>query len=54
MMLSEQHTMIRDAMREFSQQQLRPHASRWDKERHFPKEALQQLAQMGAFGVAVP
>jgi butyryl-CoA dehydrogenase len=53
MMLSEQHTMIRDAMREFSQQQLRPHAARWDKERHFPKEALQQLAQMGAFGVAV-
>jgi alkylation response protein AidB-like acyl-CoA dehydrogenase len=54
MMLSEQHTMIRDAMREFSQQQLRPHAAHWDKERHFPKEALQQLAQMGAFGVAVP
>lgn len=53
-MLSEQHTMIRDALREFSQQQLRPHAARWDKERHFPKEALQQLAQMGAFGVAVP
>lgn len=54
MMLSEQHTMIRDALREFSQQQLRPHAARWDKEHHFPKEALQQLAQMGAFGVAVP
>ncbi len=46
--------MIRDALREFSQQQLLPHAATWDRERRFPREALQQLAQLGAFGVAVP
>ncbi|MBU6292974.1 MAG: acyl-CoA dehydrogenase family protein, partial [Burkholderiales bacterium] len=54
MILSEQHQMIRDALREFSQQQLLPHAAAWDRERRFPREALQQLAQLGAFGVAVP
>lgn len=54
MILSEQHQMIRDALREFAQQQLRPHAAAWDRERRFPREALQQLAQLGAFGVAVP
>lgn len=54
MILSEQHQMIRDALREFSQQQLAPHAAQWDRERRFPKEALQQLAALGAFGVAVP
>ncbi|MFN5234406.1 MAG: acyl-CoA dehydrogenase family protein [Burkholderiaceae bacterium] len=54
MILSEQHQMIRDALREFSQQQLLPHAAVWDRERRFPREALQQLAQLGAFGVAVP
>ena len=54
MILSEQHQMIRDALREFSQQQLAPHAARWDKEREFPKDALKQLAALGAFGVAVP
>jgi alkylation response protein AidB-like acyl-CoA dehydrogenase len=54
MILSEQHHMIRDALREFSQQQLLPHAAAWDRERRFPREALQQLAQLGAFGIAVP
>jgi hypothetical protein len=54
MILSEQHQMIRDVLREFSQQQLLPHAATWDRERRFPREALQQLAQLGAFGVAVP
>ncbi len=54
MILSEQHQMIRDALREFSQQQLAPHAAQWDRERRFPAEALQQLAALGAFGVAVP
>ncbi|MBM3364467.1 MAG: acyl-CoA dehydrogenase [Betaproteobacteria bacterium] len=54
MVLSEQHHMIRNALREFSQQQLRPNAAAWDRERQFPREALKQLAQLGAFGVAVP
>ena len=54
MILSEQHQMIRDALREFSQQQLAPYAAGWDRERVFPREALKQLAQLGAFGVAVP
>jgi alkylation response protein AidB-like acyl-CoA dehydrogenase len=54
MILSDQHQMIREALRDFSQQQLAPHAATWDRERRFPREALNQLAQLGAFGVAVP
>jgi alkylation response protein AidB-like acyl-CoA dehydrogenase len=54
MVLSEQHEMIRDALRTFAQERLAPHAARWDKEHHFPKEELQELAALGAFGVAVP
>src|SRR5688572_14982773 len=54
MVLSEQHEMIRDAMRSFAQERLAPHAARWDKEHHFPKEELKGLAALGAFGVAVP
>ena len=54
MILSDQHQMIRDALREFSQQQLLPNAATWDRERQFPRKALVQLAQLGAFGVAVP
>lgn len=54
MILSEEHQMIRDALRAFSQERLAPNAARWDREHHFPKEELKELAQLGAFGVAVP
>ncbi|MGW8389518.1 acyl-CoA dehydrogenase family protein [Pseudoduganella sp. HUAS MS19] len=54
MILNEQHEMIRDALRAFSQERLAPHAARWDKEHHFPKDELKELAALGAFGVAVP
>jgi alkylation response protein AidB-like acyl-CoA dehydrogenase len=54
MILSEEHRMIRDALRAFSQERLAPNAARWDREHHFPKEELKELAQLGAFGVAVP
>lgn len=54
MILTSEHQMIRDALREFSQERLAPNAARWDKEHHFPKEELAQLAELGAFGVAVP
>ncbi len=54
MILSEQHLMIRTALRDFVQQQIAPYAAQWDRERSFPAEALRGLAQLGAFGVAVP
>jgi butyryl-CoA dehydrogenase len=54
MILTEEHQMIRDALRSFSQERLAPNAARWDKQHHFPKQELQELAALGAFGVAVP
>ncbi len=46
--------MIRDAVREFSRNRLAPFAAEWDRNKHFPKEALAELAGLGAFGVVVP
>jgi butyryl-CoA dehydrogenase len=54
MVLSEQHQMIRDALRSYSRERLAPNAARWDREHHFPREELRELAGLGAFGVAVP
>ena len=54
MVLSEQHQMIRDALRTFSRERLLPNAARWDREHHFPREELKELAALGAYGVAVP
>jgi Acyl-CoA dehydrogenases len=46
--------MIRDAMRSFAQERLAPFAAEWDREHRFPKEALQELAGLGAMGMVVP
>src|SRR5438105_620655 len=48
-----QHEEIRQAVRRFAQEQLAPNAARWDREKHFPKEALKGLAAMGLYGVAI-
>jgi butyryl-CoA dehydrogenase len=54
MLLTPDQEMIRDAVRAFAQEQLWPHAARWDREHHFPKEAHRGLAQLGAYGICVP
>ena len=46
--------MIRDAVRAFAQEQLWPHAAKWDKEHHFPKDVHKGLAELGAYGICVP
>ena len=54
MLLDDDHRMIRDAVRDFVHAEIAPHAARWAREAHFPREALQGLAQLGCLGVAVP
>jgi len=54
MLLTPDQEMIRDAVRTFAREQLWPHAARWDKERHFPREAHRGLAALGAYGICVP
>jgi butyryl-CoA dehydrogenase len=54
MLLTPDQEMIRDAVRAFAQEQLWPHAARWDKEHHFPREAHRGLAALGAYGICVP
>ena len=54
MLLTQDQEMIRDAVRAFATEQLAPHAARWDREHHFPKEAHQGLAALGAYGICVP
>jgi butyryl-CoA dehydrogenase len=54
MLLTPDQEMIRDSVRSFAQEQLWPHAARWDKEHHFPREAHRGLAALGAYGICVP
>jgi butyryl-CoA dehydrogenase len=54
MILGDDHRAVQEAVRSFVQAEIAPHAARWDKEAHFPKEQLQGLAALGCYGVAVP
>jgi butyryl-CoA dehydrogenase len=53
-MLSDEHRLLRDSLRDFAQQRLAPFAAEWDRSATFPKAALAELAALGTFGIAVP
>jgi butyryl-CoA dehydrogenase len=54
MLLTQDQEMIREAVRDFAQRELWPHAARWAREHVFPREAHQGLAALGAYGICVP
>ena len=54
MLLSDSQQMVRETMRNFAQQRLAPFAAAWDREHAFPREALRELASLGACGIVVP
>ena len=54
MLLSEDHLAIQDAVRQYVQAEIAPHAAAWDKSHHFPAQQLAGLAALGCYGVAVP
>ena len=54
MLLPEDHLAVQDAVRNYVQAEVAPHAAAWDKTHTFPRDALRGLAALGCYGVAVP
>ncbi len=54
MLLTEEQRLVRDTIRSFAQTELAPNAALWDREHHFPREALHALGALGALGMVVP
>ena len=54
MILTQEQEMIRDSLRAFAQERLAPFAAEWDRNHTFPREALKELAELGALGMVVP
>ena len=52
--LSEEHLMIRDAAREFAQNELLPGVIERDEQQHFPKELIKKMGEMGFLGMMAP
>ena len=54
MLLTSEQEQVRDAVREFAQAELWPHAPQWDRDHTFPREVHRGLAALGAYGICVP
>ena len=52
--LSEEHIMIRDAAREFAQNELLPGVIERDEKQHFPSELIKKMGDMGFLGMMAP
>jgi alkylation response protein AidB-like acyl-CoA dehydrogenase len=52
--LSDEQRDIRELARRFADEEVAPHAATWDREHHFPAEALADLGELGLLGVCVP
>lgn len=51
---SEEHIMIRDMVRDFAEEQLKPMAPILDTEHRFPVENVKKMGQLGLMGMLVP
>ncbi|WP_409259761.1 acyl-CoA dehydrogenase [Pseudomonas sp. KCJK9009] len=54
MLVNDEQQQIADAVRAFAQERLKPFAEQWDKDHRFPKEAINEMAELGLFGMLVP
>lgn len=52
--LSDEHTMIRDAAREFAREVVAPRAAEIDRENEFPTELVRRAAALDFLGIVVP
>ena len=54
MRLEDHQEMVRDTAREFAENELKPHAAKWDAHHIFPAEAINGLGELGFLGMLVP
>lgn len=54
MQLTEEQVLIQDMAKSFAVEQIKPFASEWDQKGIFPKQALNQMGELGFMGMLVP
>ena len=52
--LNEEHQMIRDAARDFAQNEIAKVAAHYDETGEFPYETINKMGQLGFMGIEVP
>ncbi|MCP4768636.1 MAG: acyl-CoA dehydrogenase [Gammaproteobacteria bacterium] len=54
MSYTDEQRLIRDAVHDFVQARIVPFAADWDRDSHFPREQLNEMAELGLFGMYIP
>ena len=54
MILTQTQQAIRDAVREFAQERIKPHSVAFEEARGYPKALFEQLAELGVMGMTAP
>ena len=54
MKLPEEHLMIRDMVRKFTEKEITPNAEMMDRESYFPEDFFQKAAELGLLGPTIP
>jgi hypothetical protein len=54
MLLDEEQVLIRDTARAFAQEQVLPHARKWEAEGAIPRALLAEMGRLGFMGMTVP
>lgn len=52
--LSDEHLMLRDAVRDFAQREIVPIAAHYDETGEFPLDTIRKMGEMGLMGIEVP
>ncbi|MFC2185923.1 acyl-CoA dehydrogenase family protein [Fulvivirgaceae bacterium LMO-SS25] len=53
-LLSEEHRLIRQTIRDFVKQEISPNIEKWSQDCHFPNEIVKKFGDMGVFGPQLP
>ncbi len=52
--LTEEQSLVQLMARDFAKDRIEPHALKWDQDKHFPKEVVAEMADLGFMGMMVP
>ncbi|MCX6601247.1 MAG: acyl-CoA dehydrogenase [bacterium] len=54
MQLTEEHKMLREMVRDFAQNRIKPQAAEIDETERFPEEVIAEMAELGLMGIPYP
>ena len=51
---TEEHEMLREQLRRFVAEEIRPHADAWERDGFVPRELLRSMGALGFLGIRYP